>query len=278
MKTIAYLGPRGSFTNKAVQILYPEGHHLAYSSIPDCMDAVVSGEVECCVVPLENSTEGSVHSTVDYLFRMNELYIVKEYDLPIKQYLMMHPSQVGKPIDMVFSHPQALAQCHDFLRERELSLLEETTSTSKAAEEVKTYRNQPYAAIGPDTCAEAYGLTIIESNIQDSDLNHTRFVSLSKQPYEFDLRKKACSIKSTWYLILPENHAGALHQVLSVFAWRRLNLSKIESRPLKTELGHYFFILDINEHEEAVMMQGAKQELEALGCILFQKGSYPVMN
>lgn len=133
--------------------------------------------------------------------------------------------------------------------------------------------------IGNASSAEKYGLEIVEHNIHDFHFNHTRFVVLSKHNTRLPIEKSDGQPKTTLMLTLPQDVvSGALHQVLSVFAWRKLNLSKIESRPLKTGLGNYFFIIDVLADESEPMMRGAFEELYALGCKVKSLGTYYTYN
>src|SRR5699024_5868422 len=136
--------------------------------------------------------------------------------------------------------------------------------------------NEPIAAIGNVLAAKEYGLTIVEENIHDYPNNHTRFIVLSKDEDKIKIKEKVSSEKTTMLITLPEDRAGVLHQVLSAFAWRKMNLSKIESRPMKTGLGNYFFIIDVNEPYDDALFPGVQGELEALGCGVTILGTYPV--
>ncbi|EPD54303.1 hypothetical protein HMPREF1210_00289 [Paenisporosarcina sp. HGH0030] len=275
---VAYLGPEASFTHLAAGTVFAGEWLMPYATIPECIEAVANGEVEFAVVPLENALEGSVPLTIDYLFHDVELHVSAEILSPIEQHFMVHPEQVEnwQDIKMVYSHPHALAQCHKYLYYRFRGVpLEQTTSTAAAAKYVAENPDRTIAAIGNDFAAKKYGLTIVEPNIHDFHFNHTRFFVLQKKNIRLDKTGHDNSPKTTLMIKLPvDDRSGALHQVLSVFAWRQLNLSKIESRPLKTGLGHYFFIMDVLEDEQAVMMQGAKEELRALGCEVKSLGTY----
>uniref|UniRef100_UPI00262771DB prephenate dehydratase n=1 Tax=Sporosarcina sp. TaxID=49982 RepID=UPI00262771DB len=278
--SVAYLGPDASFTHIAAAELFGYEGLTPRPTIPDCIEAVAAGHVAYAVVPLENALEGSVPLTIDYLFHGGELFITAEISTPIEQHLMVNQAQVEftDQLDSIQSHPHALAQCHKFLqyRYRRVPLIQ-TTSTAAAAKYISENPELRIAAIGNRLAAQTYGLHIAEENIHDFHFNHTRFVVLSLRKEILDHKKHSASQKTTLMVKLPEDDkAGMLHQILSVFSWRRLNLSKIESRPLKTGLGHYFFIIDINESEEHPMMKGAMEELAALGCKARSFGSYYV--
>lgn len=275
---IAYLGPEASFTHLAAEELFSNEWLVSYTTIPECIEAVANDEVDYAVVPLENALEGSVPLTIDYLFHDVSLHVSAEILSPIEQHFMVHPNQVNQreTIELIYSHPHALAQCHKYLYYRFRGVpLEQTTSTAAAAKYVSENPSRSIAAIGNAFAAKKYGLCIVQENIHDFHFNHTRFFVLSKVKRKITSKDHDGQAKTTLMIKLPEDdRSGALHQVLSVFAWRRLNLSKIESRPLKTGLGQYFFIMDIIADEQEPMMIGAKEELLALGCEVKSLGTY----
>ncbi|WP_064092495.1 prephenate dehydratase [Rossellomorea aquimaris] len=275
---IAYLGPEASFTDLAVKKAFPHHQSVPYVTIPDCIEAVIENEVDYAVVPLENALEGSVHITVDYLFHEVNLSIVAELTSAIQQHMMVHPewSKGGSSIEKILSHSHALAQCHKFLHGKYRGVsLEQTTSTAAAAKYVSENPEKKLAAIGNELSAAKYGLTIVEENIHDFAYNHTRFIVLHKNGGQVSLSHKKNTEKTTLMVTLPKDRSGALHQVLSTFAWRQLNLSKIESRPLKTGLGEYFFLIDVAHGMDEILLPGAINEMEALGCKVKMVGTYP---
>lgn len=274
---ISFLGPEASFTHLAASRIFPDSTLVPFTTIPECIEAVAEGSVDYAVVPLENALEGSVPLTVDYLFHESQLYVTAEVLSPISQHLLVHPDNAGaESFEAIYSHPHALAQCHKYLFYTYKSTpLEQYSSTAAAAKMVSELPERNIAAIGNELSAEKYGLTILQRDIHDFHFNHTRFFALSKMNHKLDDAKHEQQIKTTMMISPPkDDRSGVLHQVLSVFAWRQLNLSKIESRPLKTGLGDYFFIVDILEDEHATMMRGAYEELAALGCEVKTLGSY----
>jgi len=276
---IGYLGPKATFTEAAVAALFPSEPREPYTTIPDCIDAVAAGEIEAAVVPLENALEGSVNLTLDYLIHEQPLPIIGEIVVPIEQHLLVHPYYAPhwREIKEVYSHSHAIAQCRKFLHTVLKGAKQvPTTSTSAAAKFVSEHPHLPVAAIANRLAASEYGLTIVQENIHDYDYNHTRFIVVSRngQPLSPDSPLYAGD-KTTVVVMLPQDQPGALHQVLSAFAWRRLNLTKIESRPAKTGLGNYFFIIDIDAPMDDVLIPGAIAEIEALGCTVQLLGSYP---
>ncbi|WP_209122810.1 prephenate dehydratase [Alkalihalobacillus sp. BA299] len=277
MKTIGFLGPAGTFTEMATMSIFPELKRKEFATIPACMDGVSKGDVDAAVVPLENAIEGSVNLTLDYIIHKHQLPIVGEVVVPVEQHLLIHPRHIDdwKSVNTIYSHPHAIAQCHEFLRmalpDSELNY---TNSTSAAAKFIMENPNLKAAAIGNELAAKTYNLSIIEKNIHDYENNRTRFVVLSRKQEDI-ITPHNIGHKTTLMVTLPSDYSGALHQVLSAFSWRKLNLSKIESRPMKTGLGNYFFVIDVEQKMDEILIPGVIAELEALGCGVRVLGSYP---
>jgi len=269
---VGYLGPKGSFSHQVALKAFPEAHLEPYPNITEVIKAYERGQVDLSIVPVENSIEGSVHETLDYLFHQVQIQAVAELIQPIKQQLLA--CQTDGPIETIFSHPQALAQSKIYILEHYPNAkLEITASTAAAARLVAEHPEEPYAAIAPETAAEEYGLQLVARDIQEMSENFTRFWVLGCKRPEFALEKLAP--KKTLGLTLPDNLPGALYKALSVFAWRGIDLTKIESRPLKTALGEYFFIIDVNGEQES-LLQFALEELTAIGITYKILGQYSV--
>lgn len=278
IETVGFLGPKGTFTEVATEAVFQREERIPYSTIPACMAAVAEKKVDYGVVPIENAIEGSVNMTLDYLIHKHDLPIIGEVTVPISQNLLVHPSRKDDwtTVQHVYSHPQAIAQSHEFLQ----SVLPEAevhymNSTSAAAKKIAEEPELHAVAIANTLAAETYNLLIAKKNIHDYENNHTRFVVLTNNEHRTLNREKAKKGKTTLVVTLPSDYPGALHQVLSAFAWRKLNMSKIESRPMKTGIGNYFFIIDVNQEMDDVLIPGVIQELEALGCGVRILGSYP---
>ncbi|NMH72747.1 prephenate dehydratase [Bacillus sp. RO2] len=280
MTKIGFLGPKATFTDMAVTKFFPESGKKAFSTIPECMDAVLDGKVDMAVVPLENAIEGSVNVTLDYLIHDCPLPIVGELTIPISQHLLVHPDHIknGGELEVIYSHSHAIAQCHKFLHKNFPNAVYETTSsTAAAAKLISDHRLSKQAAcIANSLAAKEYNLSVLQENIHDYDNNHTKFIILHRDETVMLQNEEYSNVgeKTTLMVSLPTDQSGALHQVLSVFAWRKLNLSKIESRPMKTGLGNYFFIIDINEEVAHPLIPPAIEELEALGCSVKLLGRY----
>lgn len=279
IETVAYLGPQGTFTHEAALTLFPEPsvELVPYPAIPDVLSAVDRGVADLAVVPVENAIEGSVNSTLDWLVHHVNVPIIGELIYPISHCLMVHPAQAKRrkgEFTRILSHPQAIAQCQLHLRkEYPQAEVVYTDSTAQAAELVRNHPGEAWAAIGTRRAAEMNQLCILEEQIQDHPNNYTRFIAVGKQKKVWPF--PASLLKTSLQVTLPSDYPGALYQVLAAFSWRKINLCHIESRPTKTGLGNYFFLIDAEIAEDHVLMQGALAEIEALGCQVRLLGSYP---
>lgn len=264
MKT-AFLGPHASFTQLAASQIFPDAELVPQSSILDCFNALQDGIVDKAVVPLENSIEGTVSMTLDYLYDSEGVKIETEVVMPISHDLMIHPDNTE--FEKIFSHPQALAQTFHFRNNHFKNVpVQDFSSTAASAKLVSENPQEKWAAVANAFAAKLYGLKIIHHNIQDFEQNHTKFIVISKKEskiLELDFNKT--SEKSGLIITLPDDHPGGLHQVLSVFAWRKMNLTKIESRTLKTGLGKYFFFITVEGDWENPLFYNSLEELAAIG-------------
>ncbi|MBI3385899.1 prephenate dehydratase, partial [Candidatus Gottesmanbacteria bacterium] len=213
------------------------------TSIEDVAGSVASGESSWGVLPIENSIAGTVHETFDAIVR-HELSITKEIFLPIAHHLLIAPvshpvNQQLQGIKTIFSHPKAFEQCRIFLKGLPHARLLMVSDTSTAAGLVARHKNPREAAIGSLDAAKEYGLQVLVKQIQDNTKNCTRFVVVQKN--------QGCQMgtKATLCAVLP-HVPGSLHTLLGCFAKRRLNLTKIESRPIADSPWEYLFYLDID--------------------------------
>ncbi|EJN93641.1 prephenate dehydratase [Streptococcus ratti] len=269
---IAYLGPNGSFTHNAAIQAFPEAELLPLANITEVIKAYEDQKVDFAIVPIENSIEGSVHETTDYLFHQAEIQAVAEIIQPIKQQLMA--VRTDRNIEKIFSHPQAIAQGKKYIKHHYPNAkIEMTASTAYAARLVAEHPQENFAAIAPKAAADEYGLSIIAQDIQEIEENYTRFWVLGHQVPEIHLEKT--DDKVSLALTLPDNLPGALYKALSTFAWRGIDLTKIESRPLKTVLGEYFFIIDF-ENDNKKLVSFALEELTSIGIQYKILGMYAV--
>ena len=279
--TIGFLGPAGTNCEEALRAAIdeqgPDGRQrkfVPYPSMGETIEAASSGEVDCALVPIENSIEGSVSATIDMLaHEVDNLQIVREIRHPISHFLLARPGVSLDQVTKVISHPQANGQCRIWLR-RNLPgrAVESTNSTATAAERVASSK-EPWAAIGNYLAAKTYGLVVLEADIEDHPENETRFVFLARQRERQDFFEP---YKTSVVCEIITDQPGALLLILQEFAFRHINLTKIESRPSKRRLGDYIFIVDM---EGKVDDPGIADALRCLCCKLPRLtvlGSYPV--
>jgi prephenate dehydratase len=283
VKRIALL-PEGSVSHEAVQHLF-KGEPvelLYYKLISDVFLSTAQGKSDYSVIPIENTIEGSVSLHMDWLVNEVDIPMQLEWVYPSIQNLIgdleQFSSEAGgidySKITKIISHPVASAQCQQFIRKNAPQAeIENVGSTSEAVHIVKQNPGLGWAAIGTVLGAATHGLDVMAQRVTDHDNNFTRFVLIGPDPANFKTPYK--TMKTSITVTLPEDYPGALHQVLSTFAWRRLNLSRIESRPTKKKLGNYYFYIDILEEVNTILLQAAILEIEALGCQVRVLGSYP---
>ncbi|WP_172254746.1 prephenate dehydratase [Saccharibacillus deserti] len=282
MKRIALL-PAGSVSHEAVDYLLANEpvQFLYYKVISDVFMAVVNGEADYAVIPVENTIEGSVSLHMDWLVNEVDIPMRAEWVYPSIQNLVGRREEFAdadgavdfSKIRKVLSHPVAIAQCRAFISEHlPHAELENASSTAEGAAQAAAHPGSGWAAFSTRLGAERYGLDLLAQRVTDHNNNYTRFVLIGPEP--LNLSKESEHEKTSVQVILPEDYAGALHQVLSAFAWRRLNLSRIESRPTKKKLGNYYFYIDVLVAGDSILFQAAVEEIEALGCQVRILGSY----
>ena len=280
MKKMGVLGPLGTHSEAAAQYLsrlLPERPELlVYPDIFAVIQAVEDGEVDSCLVPVENSLEGAINITLDTLARSDDLFVASELIWPVHNQLMARPGT--QKICRIYSHPQPISQCRSYLQqhypEAELIMV---ASTARAAEIVaKEPRGMGAAAICTKRGGELNGLVTVATEIQDNMANATRF---------FELRRVTAAPQAPIgpaekMLVICEidgQKAGALYDVLKEFADRGVNMTRIESRPARTELGAYifFFDLDVADNEEA--LRTSVEAVARKSKWLKDLGSFPVV-
>ena len=269
-KRIAYLGPRGTFTEEAAIRYDPEGELESFPTVAAVSLAVSSGMAEEGVVPIENSLEGSVTATLDLLIHEETLLIKRELVLPIEHYLLVRPGTRTADIEVVYSHPQSLGQCRGFLERCFPKARLEPSLSNAAAADVVAEGVEGAAAIAPRRNAELRGLEVLAQSIQDSDHNVTRFVVLAEKdsPVTGDDKTSLC-------FSFANDKSGLLYEALREFAERDINLAKIESRPAKLNLGEYVFLIDCEGHREDPVVREAIESVRSRTLMLRIFGSYP---
>jgi len=239
---VGYLGPEGTFSHQAA--LKSLKDHIcsytftAYPTIPQILYAVEKGDAQLGVVPAENSIEGSVNITMDMLAHELSLFIQNEIIMEIKHHLITFMTGLEQ-IHTVMSHPQALAQCRHFIQQKlGHATLVETKSTADAVHLLGPNK-KGLAAIASHDCHFRYQVPILVEDIGDYAHNQTRFLTVSKFPSQSNH-----TTKTSLVLALEKDRPGGLYDVLSEFAKHNINLTRIESRPAKKELGNYLFFID----------------------------------
>lgn len=284
MIRIGFLGPEGTFSHQAAHCwlgILKEPPYLmeGVTGIPQLFHELEGDRLDQIVVPVENSIEGAVNITQDYLIRSDKLSILGEASLHIEHCLATKEPIKFIEIKAVYSHPQALAQCHHYLQNNlKHAALLQTTSTAEAARIVA--EGPPgAAAITSRDGAKKYNLTIQAARIQDFSENKTRFWVLGKetQAMTVALRENCYPKKTSIVVALPYNRPGSLYEVLKEFADRHLDLTRIESRPTKKELGEYLFIIDFLGDRQEPLVLDTLTKLQSKAAMLKVLGSYPVI-
>jgi prephenate dehydratase len=275
---VAYLGPAGTFSEDALRAA-SAGESDAIDPVPsatiyDAITAVEEGRADRALVPFENSIEGSVRATLDALaFDTSSVSIVGEHDHPISNSLIAARELDLADIRAVYSHPQASAQCSRFIR-AELPNAE-VRSASSTAEAVRTVTesDEPWAALAGPSAAAIYGAIVLRDSVEDEADNVTRFVWLAPAGTE---PRDGESWKTTLcFSELGADHPGALVDALTEFSSRDVNLTRIESRPLRRGLGRYMLFCDVEGAIEAESVAAAIDGLRAKAENVRVLGSYP---
>ncbi len=274
---IAYLGPAGTFTEDALgeAAAGAEFKPLRTATIHDAILAVEAGEADRALVPFENSIEGSVRGTLDTLaFEATRVTIVGEHDYAVRAHLIARESLELDGIEAVLSHQQPLAQCARFLREQLAGVELRSVSSTAAAVRMVAESVRPWAAIGSRAAAELYGCQILREGIQDEADNVTRFVWIA--PAGAEAEGSGGWKTSLVFSELGADHPGALVDALREFSDREINLTRIESRPMRQGLGRYMFFCDLEGAESDGPVAEAIAQLRSKAESVRILGSYPL--
>jgi chorismate mutase / prephenate dehydratase len=280
--TVAYLGPKGTFSERATLKHFGlAAEAMPTSSIDEVFRAVESGAADFGVIPVENSTEGAVGRSLD-LMPQTPMKVCGEVIVRIHHNLMMKTTALrdhdlmakGKPRDFsgikrVFSHGQSLGQCHEWLNANvphaeRVAVASNAEAARRAAEEAGS------AAVAGEMAAEHYGLTILAANIEDEPNNTTRFLILG------DYEPRPSGKDKTSMVLSARNRAGAVYEMLTPFATRGVSMTKFESRPSRVALWDYLFFVDIEGHRDDANVAAALAEVNGIAGYLKVLGSYPV--
>jgi prephenate dehydratase len=244
VSSIAYFGPEGTFSEQAARAARPDDTLVAAVTVPEALAAVRQGRADLACVPVENSVEGAVSATMDALTVDEPLVAVAEVVLPVRFSLLARPGTALADVKSVASHPHALAQVQGWLATH-LARATQLASTSTAAAAVGVLDGQYDAAVTAPVAADHYALDVLATGIADVDDAVTRFLVLRKPG---QLPPPTGSDRTSVVAVAAHERTGVLAEMLTELALRGINLSRIESRPLKGRLGEYRFYLDFDGH------------------------------
>ncbi|NYZ63320.1 prephenate dehydratase [Luteimonas deserti] len=265
---IGYLGPEGTFSQQAVHKQF--GHSaggLPLASIEEVFDEVAAGNADFGVVPVENSGQGTIQSTLD-MFLTSPLKICGEVELRVHQYLLSRTGVIGD-IERVYSHGLSLAQCKAWLREN-LPAAEKHAVVSNAEAVRRAKKSDDAAAIAGETAAHVYGMKVIAGPIEDRSDNTTRFLVIGRGAFPPSGNDR------TSLMVFIRDQPGALYRILEPLARRDISMNRIESRPAHGALWQYAFFIEVNGHVDESPLKDALGEIDAFAGEVRVLGSYPV--
>lgn len=280
MIKVGYLGPKGTFSQEAVKKYITTTKSMdvagninvveyAYITIQDIFKEVRKGGLNEAIVPIENSLEGAVNETLDILAGEGNLKIKSELVIPIRQNLLVKEGSLKKDIKYIISHPQPVGQCRKYISTVfPKAEIKTVYSTAGAAEMVARGRGDS-AALGSAIAAKVYNLKIFAKDIQDEDSNFTRFAVISDTDNQQTGNDKTSIVFST------EDKPGSLYRILDIFNLWDINMTRIESRPSKKQLGKYIFFIDIEGHRNDEDVRDALTMVKRKTSFYKFLGSYP---
>jgi len=267
---VSIQGAPGAFSDVAArEVVSGSVNPVPCESFDDVFDTVETGRARYGVIPIENSLVGSIHRNYDLLLERS-LHIIGETQLRIVHCLMAPPGVKFGDIAEVFSHPVALDQCRNFFHKHTAKTPSPFYDTAGAARMVAEAGRPDAAAIAGPLAAERYGLTILKKSIEDEKSNHTRFLLLARRPVKVSGKAKTSVVFSI------KNIPGALFKTLSVFALRDINLTKIESRPVRHRTWQYYFYVDFEGGLNDPNVRRALDHLQELAHFVKVLGCYPM--
>ena len=253
---VAYSGVEGAFAHIASGRIFPESNRISFGDFKSAYNAVVNGDADVAVLPIENSSAGEVGQTIDLIFS-GSLYINGIYELEIHQNLLGVPGSTVDDIRKVISHPQALGQCHEYTKLKHFET-EEVNNTAVAAKTVSEAKDKSLGAIASVETAEIYGLKILEANINKSGENTTRFAVLSK------VKANSSELSNSVLMFTVKNEAGSLAKAISIIGKYGYNMTALRSRPLKKHSWQYYFYIEIDGNTDTDEGQKMISELKCV--------------
>lgn len=269
---VAFQGERGAYSELAVIQFFPNSTPIPARSFQEVIETLLSGLSDYAVVPIENSIEGSVNEVYDLLLQSN-LFVIGETYQRIHHCLIAIKGTDRGSLKEVYSHPQALAQCRHYLNEKKLDPVP-VYDTAGAVKMIKLGQNKNAAAIASKRAAEIYGMEILDMGIEDRKNNFTRFFILSRDP----THTKPTGNDGTSIIFSVKHAPGSLVNILSEFARREINLTKIESRPTKKTPWEYNFFTDFEGHVLDARIRDVLTVIEPKTAFVKILGSYKKEN
>lgn len=265
--TVGYQGVPGAFGHQAMLEYFGEVPNKNYQYFEDVFKALINDEIDYGIVPLENSSTGAINDNYDFV-REYDLYVVGELSISIGQHLLGLPGTKVSELKDVYSHPQGIYQCSNFLNEHKHIQTHDYTNTAASAKLVSELQDKTKGAIASKEAAKIYGLEVIQENIHDLSNNHTRFIVIGKQ-LEDDEDYDCCSLMFTLL-----DKPGALSGILKAIKEHNINLTRIESRPMPGKNWEYFFYIDFEASIHDDNVRTTLQQIKANCTQLRVLGNY----
>ncbi|WP_065648351.1 bifunctional chorismate mutase/prephenate dehydratase [Pantoea eucrina] len=274
---IAFLGPKGSYSHLAAR-KYASRHFASYVEngylkFQDIIQQVEAGQADYAVMPIENTSSGSINDVYD-LLQQTSLSIIGELTIPIEHCVLVKETTTLKQIKTVYSHSQPFQQCSQFINRFPQWKIEYTESTAAAMEKVAALNSPDVAALGSEAGGELYGLQVLERNLANQQQNHTRFIVLARKPVDVSMQVPA----KTTLIMATGQQAGALVEALLVLRKHNLIMSRLENRPINGNPWEEMFYIDVQGNLQSENMQLALEELRELTRSLKVLGCYPGEN
>jgi len=270
---VSYQGEPGAYSEAAALAFFGDGiTTIACHNFDQVFEAVSSGECNHGMIPIENSLAGSIHRNYDLLLR-HDLQLIGEYHLRVSHCLLALPGVTLDQVEVIHSHPQALAQCENNLSRLKVRQVAEA-DTAGSARMIREFNDPRAAALASRRAAVVYGLEILVENMEDNPANFTRFLALAPhyKGYSHPINDRQNKTSIVFSL---QNTPGSLFKALSVFALRDIDLTKIESRPIPGKPWEYMFYIDFIGHIQEPVCERAIAHLQELAPYLRILGSYP---
>lgn len=266
MELVGFQGEHGAFSEVAARCYNPNLITIPFSQFADLFEEVERGHINFGIVPVENTLGGAIDEVNELLIGCR-LKVVAALKLRIQHCLLALPGTTFQDIRVIYSHPQALSQCREFLRQRKMEA-RPYYDTAGAARMLAKEKPKAVAVIANKLCAELYNLEVVEDSIEDHEDNFTRFFILNKEGRESDEANKCSIIFST------RHRAGALFAVLKIFADEGINLTRIDSLPRRNEIGSYAFFLDFERNKQEAALAKILERVKSKTTMLKYLGCY----